>query len=122
TSGWTGMSELHVAADDVDALFSAGHDTAVSIECVSDLPVHSGLVLKYERVRELVRVTGDVRVRLVLGERDAFGMRGRSAEQRVALDLLLDPAVGIVSRGGRAGPGKSALARCAGLEAVRERP
>ena len=39
-------------------------------------------------------------------------------EQRIALDLLLDPEVGIVSLGGRAGTGKSALALCAGLEAV----
>jgi PhoH-like ATPase len=60
-------------------------------------------------------------VRLVRGDREAFGLRGRSAEQRIGLDLLLDPAVGIVSLGGRAGTGKSALALCAGLEAVMER-
>ena len=60
-------------------------------------------------------------VRLVRGDREAFGLRGRSAEQRIALDLLLDPEVGIVSLGGRAGTGKSALALCAGLEAVLER-
>ncbi|MEE1820707.1 PhoH family protein, partial [Streptomyces sp. BE20] len=88
-----------------------------SIEGVSDLPVHTGLVLTSERGRALGRVTGDGRVRLVRGEREAFGLRGRSAEQRVALDLLLDPEVGIVSMGGRAGTGKSALALCAGLEA-----
>jgi len=52
---------------------------------------------------------------------DAFGLHGRSAEQRIALDLLLDDSVGIVSLGGRAGTGKSALALCAGLEAVLER-
>jgi PhoH-like ATPase len=39
----------------------------------------------------------------------------------VALDLLMDEEVGIVSLGGRAGTGKSALALCAGLEAVLER-
>ena len=33
----------------------------------------------------------------------------------------LDPDVGIVSLGGRAGTGKSALALCAGLETVMER-
>ena len=38
----------------------------------------------------------------------------------VALDLLLDPDIGIVSMGGRAGTGKSALDLCAGLEAVLE--
>jgi PhoH-like ATPase len=57
----------------------------------------------------------------VRGDREAFGVHGRSAEQRIALDLLLDPEVGIVSLGGRAGTGKSALALCAGLEAVLER-
>ncbi|KAA8732334.1 PhoH family protein, partial [Corynebacterium tuscaniense] len=58
---------------------------------------------------------------LVRGDIDAFGLSGRSAEQRVALDLLLDSSVGIVSIGGRAGTGKSALALCAGLESVLER-
>ncbi|MFB8206285.1 PhoH family protein, partial [Kitasatospora purpeofusca] len=121
TSGWTGMAELHVAADDVDALFAAGHDAGVDVTGADDLPVHTGLVLTSERGKALGRVTGDGRVRLVRGEREAFGLRGRSAEQRVALDLLLDPEVGIVSLGGRAGTGKSALALCAGLEAVLER-
>ncbi|WP_380285629.1 PhoH family protein [Kitasatospora purpeofusca] len=121
TSGWTGMAELHVPADDVDALFAAGHDAGVDVDGAVELPVHTGLVLTSERGKALGRVTGDGRVRLVRGEREAFGLRGRSAEQRVALDLLLDPEVGIVSLGGRAGTGKSALALCAGLEAVLER-
>ncbi|WP_055587373.1 PhoH family protein [Streptacidiphilus griseoplanus] len=118
TSGWTGMSELAVSGEEVDALF--GQET-VDIEQARDLPVHTGLVLTSERGRALGRVTGDGRVRLVRGDREAFGLRGRSAEQRIALDLLLDPEVGIVSMGGRAGTGKSALALCAGLEAVLER-
>ncbi|MCF3687128.1 PhoH family protein, partial [Salmonella enterica subsp. enterica serovar Weltevreden] len=52
---------------------------------------------------------------------DVFGLHGRSAEQRLAIELLTDPSVGIVSLGGRAGTGKSALALCAGLDAVMER-
>jgi PhoH-like ATPase len=66
-------------------------------------------------------VRPDKLVQLVRGDRDAFGIHGRSAEQRIALELLLDPEVGIVSLGGRAGTGKSAMALCAGLEAVLER-
>ena len=118
TSGWTGMAELSIAADEVDALFS---QDSVQLEQARDLPVHTGLVLTSERGRALGRVIGDGRVKLVRGDREVFGLRGRSAEQRVALDLLLDPDVGIVSMGGRAGTGKSALALCAGLEAVLER-
>ena len=78
-------------------------------------------MLVSERGSALGRVTPEKQVRLVRGDRDAFGLHGRSAEQRVALDLLLDPDIGIVSLGGRAGTGKSALALCAGLEAVLER-
>jgi PhoH-like ATPase len=79
------------------------------------------LVLLSDRGSALGRIMPDKRIRLIKGDRDAFGLRGRSAEQRIALDLLLDPEVGIVSIGGRAGTGKSALAMCAGLEAVMER-
>ncbi|MBY8877121.1 PhoH family protein [Actinacidiphila acidipaludis] len=118
TSGWTGMEELVVSADDVDALFA--QDT-VELPEAAGLPVHTGLVLQSDRGKALGRVAPDGRVKLVRGDREAFGIHGRSAEQRIALDLLLDPEVGIVSMGGRAGTGKSALALCAGLEAVLER-
>ena len=78
-------------------------------------------MLHSARGSALGRVTPDKTVTLVRGDREVFGVRGRSAEQRVAIDLLLDPEIGIVSMGGRAGTGKSALALCAGLEAVLER-
>ncbi|MFD5392968.1 PhoH family protein [Streptomyces sp. NPDC127097] len=117
-SGWTGMAELTISAEQVDDLFAA---ETTHVPEVSELPVHTGLVLQSERGKALGRVTSDGAVRLVRGDREAFGIHGRSAEQRIALDLLLDPDVGIVSMGGRAGTGKSALALCAGLEAVLER-
>ena len=117
-SGWTGMAELEVGGELVDALYEDG---VVDVDDARELPCHTGLVLLSERGSALARVGPDKRVRLVRGDRDAFGIRGRSAEQRIALDLLLDPEVGIVSMGGRAGTGKSALALCAGLEAVMER-
>jgi len=123
-SGWTGMAELDVGAATIDALYS-GDRLALAAQDVLvdavDLPCHTGLVLHSERGSALARVTPDKSIRLVRGDREAFGIHGRSAEQRVALDLLLDPDIGIVSLGGRAGTGKSALALCAGLEAVLER-
>ncbi|RST18575.1 PhoH family protein [Streptomyces sp. WAC05374] len=117
-SGWTGMSELPLAAEQVDLLYA---EEKLYVPEAAGLPVHTGLVLQSERGKALGRVTPEGNVRLVRGDREAFGIRGRSAEQRIALDLLLDPDVGIVSMGGRAGTGKSALALCAGLEAVLER-
>jgi PhoH-like ATPase len=117
-SGWTGMAEIEIAGSTVDQLYA---DDVIDIAEAAELPCHTGLVLLSERGSALGRVTPDKLVRLVRGDREAFGVHGRSAEQRVALDLLLDPEIGIVSLGGRAGTGKSALALCAGLEAVLER-
>lgn len=117
-TGFTGMTELEVASADLDLLYE---EQVIDLEVAADLPCHTGLVLLSDRGSGLGRVTADKRVRLVRGDREAFGLHGRSAEQRIALDILLDPEVGIVSLGGRAGTGKSALALCAGLEAVLER-
>jgi PhoH-like ATPase len=116
-TGWTGMAEVDVADASVDQLYSEG--SAMVPEAV-DLPCHTGVVLHASASSALGRVMPDGSLRLVR-DREAFGIHGRSAEQRIALDLLLDPEVGIISLGGRAGTGKSALALCAGLEAVLER-
>ena len=117
-TGFTGMAEIDVAADVIDRLYD---EAVIDLDAGRDLPCHTGLVLVSDRGSALGRVTPGKRVRLVRGDREAFGLHGRSAEQRIALDLLLDPEIGIVSLGGRAGTGKSALALCAGLEAVLER-
>ncbi len=117
-SGYTGMAEVEMEAHELDELFEHGvieHDIAF------DYPCHCGLVLLSDRGSALARVSADKKLKLVRGDREAFGIHGRSAEQRIALDILLDPEVGIVSLGGRAGTGKSALALCAGLELVLER-
>jgi PhoH-like ATPase len=117
-SGWTGMAELEVETHAVNDLYENG---VLELPQAGEFPTHTGLVLLSDRGSALGRVMPDKRIRLVRGDREAFGIRGRSAEQRVALDLLLDPDVGIISLGGRAGTGKSALALCAGLESVMER-
>jgi PhoH-like ATPase len=119
-SGWTGMAELAAGPGEIDELYRAG---TLELPAARDLPCHTGLVLSSAAGGRsaLGRVAPDKSVRLVRGDREVFGLRGRSAEQRVALELLLDPEIGIVSLGGRAGTGKSALALCAGLEAVMDR-
>jgi len=117
-TGYGGMAEIEVAAADLDELYDDG---TIELEEARELPCHTGLVLLSERGTALGRVGADKHVHLVRGDREAFGIHGRSAEQRIALEMLLDPEVGIVSLGGRAGTGKSALALCAGLEAVMER-
>jgi PhoH-like ATPase len=117
-SGWTGIEELEVSSSVIDDLYSSDF---ADHEAAHQLPVHTGVVLHSEKGSALARVTADKQLKLVRGDRQAFGLHGRSAEQRIALDILLDENIGIVSLGGRAGTGKSALALCAGLEAVMEK-
>jgi len=116
-SGWTGMVEVDVSTATIEELYADG---ASLVPEAVDLPCHTGVVLHGSGSSALGRVTPKGSVRLIK-DREVFGIHGRSAEQKVALDLLLDPDVGIISLGGRAGTGKSALALCAGLEAVLER-
>ena len=118
-TGYTGMSEVDVTRGELDDAVRRG--VARPARPPATCRATPAWCCISERGSALGRVTADKQVRLVRGDREAFGLRGRSAEQRVALDLLLDPDIGIVSLGGRAGTGKSALALCAGLEAVLER-
>lgn len=118
SSGWNGMADLEVSPAEIDTLFA---ERTVELDEAAELPCNTGVRLFGGTSNALGRVTPDKQVRLVRGGREVFGLRGRSAEQRIALDLLLDEEIGIVSLGGRAGTGKSALALCAGLESVLER-
>ena len=117
-SGWTGIAEIAMGADEMAELYDS---ETMKSKTVKDMPVNTSLVISSERGSALGRVTSPGVISVVRGDRDLFGLNGRSAEQRLAIDVLLDPTIGIVSLGGRAGTGKSALALCAGLEAVLER-
>jgi PhoH-like ATPase len=117
-SGWTGISELNLSGEEINDLYDT---ELIKHKAVDNLPVNTGLVISSERGSALGRVEKGGKIRLVRGDRDVFGVHGRSAEQRLAIDLLLDSDVGIVSLGGRAGTGKSAMALLAGLETVLER-
>ena len=117
-SGWTGIAEINLTGDEVNDLYET---ELIKHKDVANLPINTGLVIHSERGSALGRVEAGSKIKLVAGDRDLFGVHGRSAEQRLAIDLLLDQEVGIISMGGRAGTGKSALALCAALEAVLER-
>jgi len=124
-SGWTGMREIQLTDAQMAQLWEEqlipAPDAAECGEDLRHLPIHTGLVIHSGRGSALGRIGEDGAIKLVRGDLEVFGVHGRSAEQRIAIDLLLDETVGIVSMGGRAGTGKSALALCAGLEAVMER-
>jgi PhoH-like ATPase len=117
-SGWTGLAEISLSGDDMQKLYEKEELRTTLVE---ELPRNTNLVIHSERGSALARVVGPKNIELVRGDRDLFGLHGRSAEQRLAIDMLQDQKLGIVSLGGRAGTGKSALALCAGLDAVLEK-
>ena len=125
-TGYNGMARAEVPSHLIDELYLNGEVDLTGVQTVTgvdldELPVHCGVQLTAGSQSALARVVGDGLMDQVPADLEAFGIRGRSAQQRVALDLLLDEEIGIVSLGGSAGTGKSALALCAGLEAVMER-
>jgi PhoH-like ATPase len=117
-SGYTGIAEITLTGDEMKDLYET---EVIKHKDAANLPVNTSLVISSERGSALGRIEKGGRIKMVRGDRDLFGVHGRSAEQRLAIDVLLDSDIGIVSLGGRAGTGKSALALCAGLEAVLER-
>jgi PhoH-like ATPase len=117
-SGWTGLADISLSGDEMQKLYETEELRTTLVE---DLPRNTNLVIHSERGSALARVVGPKNIELVRGDRDLFGLHGRSAEQRLAIDMLQDQKLGIVSLGGRAGTGKSALALCAGLDAVLEK-
>jgi len=117
-SSWTGFVDLQVEPDDIDSLFA---DKVLDIAEGRDLPVNAGVALHAGSQSALGRVHADKAIHLVRGEQTLFDVVGRSAEQRIAMDILTDQSVGIVSLGGNAGTGKSVMALAAGLDAVLEK-
>ena len=115
---WRGVVELDVKGSEVDSLYS---DRTVTVEEASGFPVHTGVILNAAGQSALGRVADDGSINLVNQNLELFGATGRNAEQRIALDILNDDSIGIVSMGGPAGTGKSVLALAAGLEAVLEK-
>ncbi|MEF9875038.1 MAG: PhoH family protein, partial [Glutamicibacter sp.] len=119
STGWTGIQQLELGEETMAKLYE--HEQLLNHPAVADEPINTGFVITSPRGSALGRKVDANTLKLVRGDQQAFGLHGRSAEQRIALDLLMDPSVGIVSLGGNAGTGKSALALCAGMEAVLER-
>lgn len=114
---WSGFETKEIETADLGLLFK--NDEVVIIE-EEEPSINTGFVLKSGTSASLAVYVGDNTYLRVDGDVEVFGVQGTSAEQRIAISHLLSTDVGIVSIGGRAGTGKSAIALLAGLEAVLE--
>ncbi|MGI8684638.1 MAG: PhoH family protein [Acidimicrobiales bacterium] len=117
--GWRTIADLDGAL--VDRLFS---DRSIDVD---DVPGAQGVseneyaVLRAGQQSALARRKGDL-LCLLRQSHEAFDLKPRNIEQRLALDLLLDPDVSVVALDGPAGTGKTLLAIAAGLEQVWNHP
>lgn len=105
----------------IDRLFEAKSLDVGELGIDVDLYENEFVVLRAGKQSALARRKGDL-VWLLRQNHDAFDLRPRNIEQRLALDLLLDPAVSVVALDGPAGTGKTLLAIAAGLEQVWNHP
>lgn len=118
-----GWSEVLASSADIDAVYSQG---SIAIDdgsgelidslATADVAENEFAVLKHGSQSVICRRTEGTLQKV--RDLQAWDLKGRSKEQRMALDLLLDPSVKVVGLEGGAGTGKTILALAAGLEQV----
>jgi len=121
---YTGLG-THLVDDQVIDRFYEGKE-----DIVLDVPARSFFVNQFvmlvsnanEKKTALARYCGHLHpLKKIVNYRDGvWGVTPRNKEQTFSLELLMDPAVSIVSLIGKAGSGKTLLAVAAGLEQVVE--
>lgn len=105
----------------IDTLFADRSVDATDVVGGDDLHENEFAVLRAGQQSALARRRGS-RLLLLRQHLEAFDLKPRNIEQRLALDLLLDPEVSVVALDGPAGTGKTLLAIAAGLEQVWNNP
>ncbi len=113
---YTGWRRLLVSASQIDRLHKGKE-----LELAEEAFLPNEFVLLVDAVNDKHTAVGRA---VTAGHRlvplnpvfdSAFNLRPRSMEQRVALELLMDPEVSLVSLIGQAGTGKTLLALAAGM-------
>src|SRR5699024_8848525 len=83
-SGWRGMAEGAMSQEEMSRLFDQSSVAFTDLhqgQELAELPCHTGMVLHSPSGSALGRLTADKQIRLVRGDREVFGLHGRSAEQ-----------------------------------------
>ncbi len=119
---YEGFRQLHVASETIDRIYREGRAVLKGVELrpnefvvatAAENPSQSAIVRSADGIEK-----GGVEI-INKSWAKVYGVSGRSAEQRMALQLLMDPEVKLVTLVGSAGTGKTLLALAAGLETLR---
>ncbi len=119
---YSGISDLHIPASDIDLIYS-GAQVLLSPEQEKDLYQNQYLVIGATgntKQTVLVRYQGPGKPLLHLRKKkdEVWGLRARNKEQEFALDALMDPDIKLVTLVGKAGSGKTLISIAAGMEQV----
>lgn len=117
---YTGVSELAVPGEMIDAFYAEG---GVDWDGPDQFKTNQFLVLSNEvnpKQTALARFREGRLVPLIYGKAIASGIKARNKEQQFAMELLMDQSIPVVTLAGRAGTGKTLLAVAAGLEQTME--
>ena len=119
---FTGFQTLEVSADDIDKFY---RDKVLQIPGLKMLPNEFAVLqdANNDKHTALARYNGNGELK-ALNISDDFHIghiSPRNREQRMALELLCDPSVRLVTLVGRAGTGKTLLAIAAGLFEIFDR-
>jgi len=115
---YSGYREMKVAGTVIDEFYRA---STLPLPEAKLYPNEFVLLVDEDNPKHtaLARAESEAMVKHLCGRFDkAWNIAPRSKEQRMAMDLLLDPAVELVTLVGKAGTGKTLIAIAAGLEAV----
>ncbi len=119
SAGWRTIADLDGAL--VDRLFTERRLDVTDVPGAAAVSENEFAVLRAGQQSALARRKGD-QLCLLRQSQEAFDLKPRNIEQRLALDLLLDPEVSVVALDGPAGTGKTLLAIAAGLEQTWNHP
>lgn len=108
------IQTYHVDNDVMEELYDRGR-----VKSNLDLQVNTPAILKtYDGASSALVISKPGWELKLVSDRAVSKIEGRSAEQRIALEMLMDPNIGVVSLGGAAGTGKTVLALAAAVAQV----
>ncbi|MGL5962667.1 MAG: PhoH family protein [Cetobacterium sp.] len=112
--------DIYVSKDTIDKVYKKGSINASDVSDIHDfLPNETVVLVDYSNPKSMqyMRYIGGKLYKLSYKEKASFyGITARSVEQKVALGLLNDDSLRIVTMTGEAGSSKSILAFAVGLE------
>jgi len=115
---YSGYQETAVPRSVIERLYDGQVLASVPAKCYPNMFLHLSAIGQND-LKAIARVFPDgTLAEINLAIDTVYGIQSRNIEQRMALELLMDPDVSIVTLVGQAGTGKTLLALAAGLHLV----